>query len=169
MTGPPGAGKSTVARLLVDEMDKGVLVEGDEFFSAIGPKAWIPPWEPASRRQNGVVIDAIGAAAGRYAGGGYEVVVDGIVGPWLLDRFVAAASLPVSYVVLRPSSNVAMARATARGEPWLVEPVPIAKMYEEFSDLGSHETYVVDSTSLDAEATAGEVRRRLAKGELSLP
>lgn len=163
LTGPPGAGKSTVAPLLLAGTDLGVLVDGDRSFQAV-TRGWIPPWEPAARRQNEVCTDALGAAAGRYADGGYAVVVEGIIGPWLLDRLVAAASVPVRYLVLRPSVEVTMARAVARGSPWLVDPGPIAAMYDAFAELGAYERNVVDTTGLDVPATVVVVASRVAGG-----
>jgi hypothetical protein len=44
-----------------------------------------------------VVTRAAAAAAGRYAAGGYATVYDGVVGPWYLADFAAAAGLWISY------------------------------------------------------------------------
>jgi energy-coupling factor transporter ATP-binding protein EcfA2 len=147
VTGPPGAGKSTVAAAFVEQLESAVVVDGDTYFTSVR-RGWIAPWEAAAHRQNTVVTEAIGAAVGRYAVGGYPVVVDGIIGPWLLAPFTREAGTTVHYSVLRPSAASAMDRATARGAPWLVEPEPIAKMYAAFENLGDYERHVIDSTEL---------------------
>ncbi len=50
VTGPPGAGKSTVSRRLADGYESSVLVEGDAFFGFLASGA-IQPWLPASTRR----------------------------------------------------------------------------------------------------------------------
>ncbi len=85
VTGPPGAGKSTVARILADRAEPSVLVEGDVFFGFLARGA-IPPWLAQSNDQNEVVTAAAAAAAGRYASGGYETVYDGVVAPGCFRR-----------------------------------------------------------------------------------
>jgi len=45
ITGPPGAGKSTVARLVAGAFSPRVLVEGDAFFAFLDQGA-IAPWLP---------------------------------------------------------------------------------------------------------------------------
>jgi cytidylate kinase len=50
VTGPPGAGKSTVARALATRFDRSALVEGDAFFAFVASGA-IPPWLPESQDQ----------------------------------------------------------------------------------------------------------------------
>jgi predicted kinase len=98
LTGPPGAGKSTVAALLAAALDPSVHVYSDDFWHCIKRGA-IPPYLPSSHRQNEVVVGVLAAAAFGYAAGGYHVVCDGIVGPWFLppfrdqarDRHVSAA------------------------------------------------------------------------------
>lgn len=47
VTGPPGAGKSSVARILADAADQSVLIEGDAFFGFLARGA-IEPWLSAS-------------------------------------------------------------------------------------------------------------------------
>lgn len=52
-----------------------------------------------------------------FAHGGYDAVVDGIVGPWFLPPFRAASErgeLAMSYVVLRAGLDVAISRARGR-------------------------------------------------------
>jgi hypothetical protein len=47
-TGPPGAGKSTIARAVADQADHRVLVEGDAFFGFLA-SGRIDPWMPARK------------------------------------------------------------------------------------------------------------------------
>jgi adenylate kinase family enzyme len=129
VTGPPGAGKSTASGHLVTLAERGVLVDGDAFFTAV-KTGWVEPWKPESHDQNATVIDALGAAAARYARGGYTVIVEGIVGPWFLERFRAEISGQLHYVVVRPNRNAAFARATARPAPRLNYPDAVTKMYD---------------------------------------
>ena len=117
VTGPPGAGKSTMARALVERFDRAVLLEGDAYFQAI-VRGWIAPWTPPAHDQNTVVTKAMGASAGEFARGGYAVVLEGIIGPWFLDTFVpAAGGMPVHYLIVRPTADIAMDRAIAARSP----------------------------------------------------
>ena len=83
ITGSPGTGKTTTASIVAKEsdMDKSVHMHTDDFFHYLS-KGAIPPHLPESNEQNLVVIEAFLEAAKRYARGGYDVIVDGIVGPW---------------------------------------------------------------------------------------
>jgi hypothetical protein len=172
VTGPPGAGKTTVSRLVADAYERSVHLLGDTFWDCIA-RGWIAPWEPASREQNAVAIGALAAAASRYARGGYETVVDGIVGPWFLDEFVAGLRegpplLEVHYAVLRPSAEVAWARASTRSGDALVDAGPVTAMYDAFAMLGPYERHVVDSSALHATATALRVLELVEAGLLAL-
>jgi len=66
VTGPPGAGKSTVAQLLAADFDPGALVAGDQFFGFLRA-GLIDPWRPESDKQNKVVIQSAAAAAGSWS------------------------------------------------------------------------------------------------------
>ncbi len=57
VTGPPGAGRSTVAGVLVEQFDLSALVAGDEF-SATVKRGFIAPWTEAAHHQNETVVAA---------------------------------------------------------------------------------------------------------------
>jgi predicted kinase len=121
VTGPPGAGKSTVARRLAHGAPgaRAVHLHTDDFYAYIR-KGFVEPWKPESMTQNVTVMTALAATAGVYAKGGYEVAVDGIVGPWFFDPWNAVAAehgLDLRYVALMPSEAETLARATARTAP----------------------------------------------------
>src|SRR5689334_1125692 len=79
LTGPPGAGKTTVARVLADRLTPSVHLHTDDFWHYIR-QGWIAPYLPEAHRQNQVVINVVVQAAFGFAQGGYHVIVDGIVG-----------------------------------------------------------------------------------------
>jgi cytidylate kinase len=159
ITGPPGAGKSTVATLVAERHARAVVLHTDDFWHFIRRGA-LAPWLPEADRQNRTVVEVIAAAAAAYDRGGYDVVVDGILGPWFVGPFLAALGKTrsnVRYVVLRPTAAVALARATARGEGSLTDRAPVLQMYEAFSNLGPYERHVVDSSDHSARETAALV------------
>ena len=124
----------------------------------------MPPWQPEAHDQNRTVVSSFAAAASVMADGGYPTVLEGIVGPWMLELVEAEASardVAVHYVVLRPSLDAALKRAMARlgeervpGHPALTDEEPIRQLWHEFSQLHEHEQRVLDNTTLDAEQTA---------------
>ena len=109
ITGSPGTGKSTISSILAKEsnMSKSVNMQTDDFYHYLS-KGAIPPHLPESNKQNLVVIEAFLEAAKRYARGGYDVIVDGIVGPWFLEPWKALAQedYEVHYIVLRASMEI---------------------------------------------------------------
>ena len=166
LTGPPGAGKTTVAAKLARSQPMGVHLSGDQVFHWI-VSGFIPPWEPESGPQNRTVITAIASVAARFAEGGYSVIVDGIVGPWFLAQWQRAVGLdePLEYVILRPSRAVAMSRALERlGPADLVDAEPVRAMFDAFQDLGTLESHVIDSTDLDVASTLKRVEAGLDAG-----
>jgi chloramphenicol 3-O-phosphotransferase len=169
LTGPPGAGKTTVARLLADSAEgPAVHLHTDDFFSAIR-KGFVAPWLTESRSQNLTVSRVIAASAGAYALGGYAVIVDGIVGPWFLDVYRDEGRrnrLTIDYVVLRAAQVDAVRRAAGRADSPLAKYPP--HIFEGFAELGALETHVVAIGAQSAEAVARTVREGVAAGRFRL-
>lgn len=171
LTGPPGAGKTTVASVLARSSTLGVHLVADQCFHWI-VSGYVAPWLEESGRQNSTVIDVLGTASARYAAGGYDVVVDGIVGPWFLDRFLRASGTAppaLSYVILRPARGVALRRAVDRNrDEHLVDERTVAAMYDVFEDLGVFEAHVVDSSGQHPTETTDEIRKGIEAGRFAL-
>lgn len=116
------------------------------------------------------------AAAAEMAEGGYQVVIDGIVGPWHLPVVASvldARGIDLDDVVLRPDLATCLGRARGRaepprvpGHPPLAESAPVRRMWDQFSDLGRYEEHVIDTARLDDEASADAVCRALEAGVL---
>jgi cytidylate kinase len=133
ISGPPGAGKSSLARAVADRHDPSVLVEGDAFFGFLARGA-IDPWVPESNAQNEVVTRAAATAAGRYVLGGYTTVYDGVVGPWFIDDFAAATELEqLDYVILLPSVERCIERVATREGHGFTDEAATRKMHHEFA------------------------------------
>jgi cytidylate kinase len=169
LTGPPGAGKTTVADLLATEADvPTVHLTTDLFYRAIRA-GFVPPYLPESQRQNEVVIDAIVATVATYARGGYDVVVDGIIGSWFLAPFRAAREgWAMSYVVLRPDLATTLSRTQQRPDSELKDVDAITGLHGAFAQLGDLERHAIDTSGLDARETVTEVRRAVASGNYRL-
>ena len=160
LTGPPGSGKTTAARALVESSPAaGVHLHGDDFWDFIR-SGRIDPWLPNAQAQNATAMKALAHAARAYRDGGYFTVVDGIVGPWFLDVF-RDLELPLTYVVLRSDLQTALGRIAARPDQGIVEASDIAGLHAQFSSLGELERCVIDVSSLEPQAVVAALRAAL--------
>lgn len=168
ITGSPGTGKTTTASIVAKEsdMDKSVHMHTDDFFHYLS-KGAIPPHLPESNKQNLVVIEAFLEAAKRYARGGYDVIVDGIVGPWFLEPWKALAQedYEVHYIVLRASKKETMKRAVERSKLDRKTNIELVEtMWEQFPGLGIYESNVIDTTTFTIKDTVSAIKERVACG-----
>jgi adenylylsulfate kinase-like enzyme len=161
LTGPPGAGKTTVAPLVAERYTPSIVVEGDALRGGV-VRGFIEPWKSTAHEQNRVLVRASIASASALVRGGYATVLSGHIGPWFLDELrddLAAIGAPIVYVVVRPTIDDCLARCVERqSDPRhagaLSDVGAIRHMYERYSDLGAYEAHVVDTSSLDAGGAA---------------
>jgi len=168
LTGPPAAGKTTVAEIIAGQWDLSVHLQADCFWDEFIRSGFLRPWMPESHEQNTTVINAITAAAVEYAKGGYSVLVDGIVGPWFVELLAKAFvdhGARWHYAILLPASEVNVERSRSRSKAITQE--VLEKMHGDFvSYRAGFEKHLVDSTHLDATQTAEAVNRKIEANEL---
>jgi len=157
LTGPPGSGKTTTARLIAMRAARGVHVEADSFFDFVRG-GYIEPWRSESHQQNETVMQAVAAAAATYADGGYTTVVEGIILPrWFLAPLsseLAGRGHSVSYVILRAQLQTCIARATTRRGGALNDADVSTQIWSDFTDVGPLEAHVIDVDDMDPEQLA---------------
>lgn len=159
ITGPPGAGKSSVARVLAYEAERSVLVEGDQFFAFLAAGA-LAPWVSEAHEQNAVVVGAAAAATGSFVTGGFTTVYDGVIRPWSLPAFAAKTGLTeFDYVMLMPPLRVCLDRVMTRSGHGFRDAAATTRMYEEFESAGVEDRHVL---TLDLEAP-NEVAQRVSE------
>jgi predicted ABC-type ATPase len=166
ITGPPGAGKSTVAAIVSGGFSRSALVAGDDFFAFLDQGA-IAPWLPEAHEQNEIVTEAAAATAGRLARGDYVVVYDGVVGPWLVRTFATAAAAPsLDYAILLPREETCVERVRSRVGHGFTDLAAARHMYGEFARASIDPRHVVVDPPDDPQETAQLIRARFDAGTL---
>ena len=137
VSGCPAAGKTTLAQRIVLDTNtqpstgsRPVHIHTDDFYTALPDL--IDPSLPASKTQNENIVRQFSKVAARLAGDGHSVVVDGVIGPWMLP-FVTEWLDQFYYVVLHPSLEQVTARGAARTDQPVSE-LAIQKMHQAFTE-----------------------------------
>jgi predicted ABC-type ATPase len=166
VTGPPGAGKSTVASLVVQAFAPAALVPGDAFF-AFWTRGAVPPWLPEAHEQNAVVLRAAGAAVGAYVAGGCSVIYDGVLGPWLLPEFAGAAGLDrLHYAVVLPPLSSCLDRVATRVGHGFDDLAAARHMHDEFVRAEVEERHVLRTTDEGPDEVARLLLQRCSQDAL---
>jgi len=166
ISGPPGAGKSTVARLMVAASETPIAyIEGDTFWKFIA-KSRPAASNVEARHQNGrIVVQAMVASALRFARGGYETILDFTIGPWILTGLVPKLDLtPLNYVVICPSEAVCAQRARDRAEGKLSDYAQFHDLYIAFAQAGQLESHYIRDDTADAAALCATIRAGIKTG-----
>lgn len=168
ITGSPGTGKTTTASIIAKESDleKSVHMHTDDFYRYLS-KGAVPPHLPESEEQNLIVMEAFLEAAKRYVRGGYDVIVDGIIGPWFLKPWlnIAQENYEVHYIVLRASKEETMKRAVERSKLDRETNIELVEtMWHQFCDLGEYESNVIDTTMDLAKDTVSAIKKKVTSG-----
>ena len=163
LSGPVGAGKTTVAKALVEASEgPTVYIEGDAFWFFIAK-----PLRDQGRNQKfHMIMRAMTASARSFARTGYEVILDFSIPPWFLDTARAIAKeTPLDFVVLRPSEAVCASRAAARDEGTIPDYAPYRDLYAAFDGAERH---MISDDEGDAAVVAARIRQGISAGSFRL-
>jgi tRNA uridine 5-carbamoylmethylation protein Kti12 len=170
LTGAPGVGKTTTARILAERRDRAVHLGSDVFFEFIR-SGYVEPWRPESQVQNEIVMRSVADATAAYAAGGYHTIVEGIVIPgWFYEPVrnrLQALGHRVAYAVLRAPLATCAARAEDRATQPLADPEVVGQLWHQFADLGPLERHAIDIGTDGPETAADQISRRLEDDSLT--
>jgi adenylate kinase family enzyme len=160
LSGPVGAGKTTVAKELVNISTSPVAcIEGDTFWSFIVKGAG------GSRGKDfRMVMTAMVASASSYALYDYEVILDFSVPPWFLETALKMAKkrgVPLHYVILRPHEAVCAERAATRTEGVITD---YSHYHDLYADFDEAQRYTIPDDACSAAEMAVRVREGVDEG-----
>jgi len=100
--------------------------------------------------------------------GGYDVFLDGVVGPWFLPTLLHEwnAVARVAYVILHATLAEAQARVLRRDGP--ATRARVHAMHEAFADVGGYAQHCIETTARSAEEVRVEFIKRRRRGEFLL-
>ena len=161
VTGAPGAGKTTVTRLVAAALARAALVEGDVISQlVVSGRVWALG-EPADEadRQTRLANDNIVGLASRFLDAGFATVIDWVVPDRAqLDLYVEGlGDRGLALVVLDPGGEECRRRNKLRAPEQQFDVAGqeglVAKMRRNFGDTG----WWFDTSTLTPEQTAARV------------
>lgn len=131
LSGPIGAGKTAVAKALLPLLPAPLsYIEGDTFWSFIRKEG-----ERGLRDTFPVLVRSMTAAAVPFARSGFRVLIDFSIPPSYVDTArKILKEVPFDFVLLRPSLQVCVERATSREEGAIRDYTMLKNFYARFEE-----------------------------------
>ncbi|MEM7017284.1 MAG: AAA family ATPase [Pseudomonadota bacterium] len=164
--GCPGSGKTTLSAQLAERSEVGVHIVTDQFYHFLSHR--LDPSTPESKSQNTSVVRAFLRTAESFAADGYQVYVDGVIGPWWLETIKAV--LPrFNYAIMTADLEIVLERtrqrsltAQASANSGLVR-----VMHAQFLQIQGHNNRTLDTSGKTPNVVVDEFLARQALGDFS--
>jgi adenylylsulfate kinase-like enzyme len=166
LTGPPGAGKSTIAGALMRHFSYGLHIPVDDLREWVvsGLAGPVPEWTEETSRQFDLARRGAADLAARYADAGFAVAVDDVATLAQASQYFVEGLAPrrVVPVLLLPALDVALGRNARRTnkpfEPdFLVDTIQF--LHTEFASQAANAVgwVVLDTSGQSPEETAAAI------------
>ena len=148
ISGPPGAGKSTLARELSESLPKSIHIECDSIYNMV-KGGFVKPWQDGAQELLDIMYDAFVAIAMVYVKAGFVVVSDYV---WNLDEIAGIkkqfpSELSIELCFLLPSLEVNLQRDANR--EYVIGEDRVKKYHFEFLEIKkSCPEYFFDNTKI---------------------
>ncbi len=170
ISGLPGAGKTTTARLLAETLPRAAHVEADEMHKLIRSGGVWPEERDMSEeaaRQLRLRLHNACLLGRSFAEAGFDATIDDIViGDRVDDLLEEMAGHPFSLVTLLPSFETVVGRWEAIGSPYVEA---WSWMDEEIRERTERFGLWLDTTSMTPEQVVAEVINRLDEAAVDEP
>lgn len=172
VSGPPGAGKSTVSPILAEKSpyERTVCIHTDDFYNNIC-KGYIAPYKPEAEEQNVMVSKIMASCVKQYAEAGYEVLVDGLIliSGWVLAHWIEIikSEIDLHYAILLPDVKTMFLRNESRGDKFSPGGIKgITGMHHMFSECALYKSHFIDTSNQSPDETATAIRNMVTGGSL---
>ena len=168
LSGPPAAGKSTVARALAARYDRVAHIEVDVLRHLITPTGYVPPGRPGFERQQALATRNACALAANFLAEGIAVIIDDVVvAEDDLATYVDGlrpVRLSLHFVRLLPRLDVCIERNRVRKERRM-PPARVEKVWGDFGAAAAFAGATIDSSDLSPEDTADKLQALTTSGQ----
>ena len=163
ISGCPGSGKTTLSKQLANRSPMAVCVDTDAFYHFLADR--LDPSTPESKPQNTAVVRAFLRAANSYFQDGYDVVVDGVLGPWWLELMQSELSA-FEYTILHADLETVLQRTADRAKISQVSanPALVRTMHDQFDSLSGMERRTITTTGKTTADVVEEFMKRQREG-----
>lgn len=166
VSGIPGSGKTTVARLLAGTFSRGVHIEGDLIGHGFIIAGLVAPHEEPqeeARKQLALRRRNINLLANSFHHAGFTVFIDDVVvSAEILEQYVENLEGPLRFVQLCPAIEIVEARDSARHK----QVFHIWKHLQQHLEKMPRSGLWLDSSSMSPQETVEDILQRSAEATL---